>query len=416
MGKLRGFYKASAKTFVFTVFGVTVCTDAWRVIYGVKSTRFYDIRSRVISGKEGPIIHGNSMRTYASPKLDLMIQWLDTKVDMYCEYIPHLQLVCLPYGVDKTEWYRLCKQSLFSEWHVAEDEIPAQSYFLSILAKKYPFVKVSRRITLGRCFICIKFKLLLKSVDLSKERRDEIRTDKRKHTKEMLTERSHYKQVSVSSRNPEKDLLSFILDKGNGPAIPHLAEHPKSWATMTRPKTSLFAFINHGRQMKFLIPNLDEFPDDPNYAMSLIIAQLIEHVKTTGSLPLDFHMQVDNCSKENKNRWLFGLFALLAGLRIFRIITAEMLGQGHTHEDIDAVFTPISEALTMQDCICWSEFKTFLQKAYRGAQNQPRILPMPPIYDWKSWLDPCLRDMTGFMKFRSFKFEVLDLIAHNVSF
>ena len=364
-----------------------------------------------MAGQMGPFIHSNSTRIHAAPKLELMVQWLDTKVDMYCEYIPHLQLMCLPYGVDKTEWYRICKNSLAVEWNVPEDEVPAQSYFLSIMAKKYPFVKISRRITLGRCFICIKFKLLLKSGDLSKERREEINSEKKAHTQAMLAERAQYKRISASSRNPENSTLSFILDKGNGPAIPHLAQHPKSWATMTRPKTSLFAFINHGRQMKFHIPNLDEFPDDPNYAMSLIYAQLLEHAKATGSLPLYFHVQVDNCSKENKNRWLLGLFTLLAGLKIFKRITGEMLGQGHTHEDIDAEFTAVSNGLTSFDCICWSEFGAFLRRCFRGHKNQPIILSMPTIYDWKSWLDPCLRDMSGFMKFRSFKFEVLFLLS-----
>jgi hypothetical protein len=298
--KLRSFYNSGTKTFKFQVFGRLVCAAGWMALYGVKKTRFYEIRQKVISG-EVVIVHGNALREYPTPKWDLMRSWLNMSIDRYCEWIPHLQLVVLPYGVDKVDWYHLCCSSLREKWKVEEDEIPALTYFYQILKQRYPFLKTSRRITLGRCFICIYRKLKLKDPELSKEERQKIIGEGDIHLDQVMRERDKYKAVTLASRNPENQLLSLILDKGNGPRIPHLAQYPKNWATLSRPKTSLFAFIRHGKAVKCIVPFLANYPDDPNFVASIFVHELVD-IASEGDLPLDAHVQFDNCGKENKNQ------------------------------------------------------------------------------------------------------------------
>ena len=54
--------------------------------------------------------------------------------------------------------------------------------------------------------------------------------------------------------------------------------------------------------------------------------------------PTELNVQLDNTSKDNKNRATLGYFAYLVGSGVFKRVIVSFLPVGHTHEDIDAVF------------------------------------------------------------------------------
>jgi hypothetical protein len=64
-----------------------------------------------------------------------------------------------------------------------------------------------------------------------------------------------------------------------------------------------------------------------------------------GRLPPTLQIQVDNCTQENKNIYMFALCAALVGLGYFQEIQLCFLIVGHTHQDIDQRFSIISNTL-----------------------------------------------------------------------
>lgn len=405
--KLRDSYDRPSAKWKFSVLARSVCQDGFRALHGIKRTRFYDVRKLVLENNVQKIVHGNSLRPYPSPKFTLMSSWLMYALDVYCEIIPHLQLVILPYGLNKTDFYNVANEYLQIKWNVPADEVPAVSYFLEILRKKYPFCKTCRRIKLGRCHYCCQVRLRLQEKNIPKEERESITKDKSIHNKAVMDERKIYKKWSIDSLNPDNDIMSFILDKGNGPRIPHSSQFPKSWATTIRPKTNMFGFINHGKKLKFIIPFMENYPDDPNFVISLILSHLNDMAEKGTRLPKILHIQADNCVKENKNKWFVAFMHTLTGLGIFKTIYTEYLPPGHTHEDIDAMYQPPSDGQTKYDCMTWSSFPEFLKKCYQSHKNQPQIKSLPIIYDWKTFFDPVIIPFKGIMTVRSMKFEVV---------
>jgi hypothetical protein len=55
-------------------------------------------------------------------------------------------------------------------------------------------------------------------------------------------------------------------------------------------------------------------------------------------LPPILHVQLDNCWKDNKSRYVFCFWSLLVAKGIFQEVFVSFLLVGHTHEDIDATF------------------------------------------------------------------------------
>ena len=59
--------------------------------------------------------------------------------------------------------------------------------------------------------------------------------------------------------------------------------------------------------------------------------------------------QLDNCAKDNKNRYVMAFYSLLTARRIFKEVTVGFLVVGHTHKDIDAHFSYLSKLLKMKN-------------------------------------------------------------------
>jgi hypothetical protein len=55
-------------------------------------------------------------------------------------------------------------------------------------------------------------------------------------------------------------------------------------------------------------------------------------------LPPTLHVQLDNCAKNNKCRYVFCFWSLLVAKNIFKEVFVSFLMVGHTHDDIDASF------------------------------------------------------------------------------
>jgi hypothetical protein len=83
---------------------------------------------------------------------------------------------------------------------------------------------------------------------------------------------------------------------------------------------------------------LDHWPKGANATIE-VIQRTLRHLESQGPLPEVLYLQMDNCWRENKNRYLFGYLALLVFRRIFRTVFIHFLPKGHTHEDIDQMFS-----------------------------------------------------------------------------
>ena len=61
------------------------------------------------------------------------------------------------------------------------------------------------------------------------------------------------------------------------------------------------------------------------------------------------HLQVDNTSKQNKNKFMIGYLACLVKWHVFSQVYLSFLPVGHTHEDVDQYFSKIAGHLRTND-------------------------------------------------------------------
>jgi hypothetical protein len=85
--------------------------------------------------------------------------------------------------------------------------------------------------------------------------------------------------------------------------------------------------------------------------------------------PTTLYLQLDNTSKQNKNRYVFAFLAWLVVLGLLTDVLVSFLPVGHTHEDIDQMFSRFNSYLRHHDAHSRPELFSALQSAYHSSHG-----------------------------------------------
>ena len=101
-------------------------------------------------------------------------------------------------------------------------------------------------------------------------------------------------------------------------------------------------------------------------------------------LPKKLFLQLDNCAKDNKNRYIMAFCSLLIAWKIFKKVSVGFLVVGHTHEDIDVHFSYLSKLLKMKNTYVLVD----LMKAFMDSQKTTAFIPelVQEVADFKKFL------------------------------
>ncbi|MGH2613147.1 MAG: hypothetical protein ACRDFB_08905 [Rhabdochlamydiaceae bacterium] len=101
------------------------------------------------------------------------------------------------------------------------------------------------------------------------------------------------------------------------------------------------------------------------------------------------HLQIqfDNCFRENKNLIVFGFASLLVHHNIYQTVTLSCLIQGHTHEDIDQMFSTWSRYYWTHTLETFNEVESFVTSAYPTEDTCPSVHFMPWVWEWKGLIE-----------------------------
>ena len=212
------------------------------------------------------------------------------------------------------------------------------------------------------------------------------------------TERQkYYKHVEKAKRHPSK-YLSTIIDgmdqsKTN---LPHFSQKAKKVAGMTILKTHLTAVLTHGHGIWGFF-DICQWPHASNLTINLLL-KVMTNLKN--SLPKVWYLQMDNCGRENKNRFVLAFCCYLVQLGLFKKIKIGFLMVGHTHEDVDQVFSRFSSWLNRHAAITLDKLINGFSDSYTP---KPRGYIVEHIFDITSWLTPYLNTMSMHSKPHQFK-------------
>ncbi len=345
---------------------------------------------------------------------DAVITFLERTADNCGDKMPDLNEIHLPY-FRKRDVYAHFKDE-FSILNNTGVKCPSKSYFYGTWKKYNRNIKVRKLGRFAKCTVCEQ---LRKTIHDAAARRDFknlaiYRRKKAVHNELIAKERREYKKKRDQARLQPDRFLSIIVDGADQSAfgLPHFMIKTKDDRGHSL-KVRLIGLLEHNQKNQLRLYTLtEEYPTGANHVIEAVHRFLNERVHQS-ILPRTFFIQVDNCTKENKNRFFFSYIESLIRWKLFDEVMVAFLPVGHTHEDIDQTFSRTSDRLRCNDAVTLSDLHEELRHVYN---DKTTVCAMNNVVNWSGLceIEKCLTNVKHFSKYRYFKFfrsEATDSIS-----
>ena len=218
----------------------------------------------------------------------------------------------------------------------------------------------------------------------------------KEHLGEQWLDRLVYWRMRQTGREPDGEWLVLIADGADQAKfrIMKAARWPKAFDRVHRPRVQMIGCWVHGHECSFSMRE-EDVQKGSNYVIEVIVRALgrvlAERRRQGRRRPINLWIQTDNASGENKNQFLERFCAVLVDRGIFHMVVHAFLEVGHTHEDIDAIFSTLSGYLGSQ--LAWDTPHEMAEHAQRYmAPRMPREKVTAGVLGdaraWLSWLAP----------------------------
>lgn len=334
---------------------------------------------------------------------DSIISFLERLAEDTADLMPDTNEQHLPY-FRKIEVY----DEFVAEYKLlyGANHVPVYGYFITVWREYCHLIKVRKFRRFAKCTICEEIRVAIKEARAKRQDTTHLKSRKRAHIQAVMKERLEYRKKREKAMLHPRRYISFIIDGADQSAfgIPHFCTNVKS-TTGNAMKVRLIGALEHGQPNKLLLMTLtEEYETGANHIIQALHVCLNKH---EGKLPEVLYLQLDNCTKENKNRFFFSFLEFLVQNGTFKQIFVGFLPVGHTHEDIDQAFSRTADRLRSNDAVTLLDMKSQLQTVYN---SRTFVTEMDSVINWSGLCtqERCLTNVSGFSHYRHFRFALQD--------
>jgi len=281
----------------------------------------------------------------------------------------------------------------------------SMDWFLKLLNGKVDVVMHKHK-KFSQCVTCFLFKQLLAKcknpVDIA-----EIREHRRRHFDVVFGERVIYHSCRNWARENPELALSMILDamsmwRTRGPTIPREVGSGGFPTDFEAFGQQLYGCLVHalpgddahkGGFFGYMVD--DSVRGGGNVTCEIIYKTLLKLQEHRKVWPPLLDIRLDNTTKDNKNKCVFGFMGWLVLKDVFQTVRVRYLCVGHTHEDIDALFGVLMQHLYRGQCFATIEklmdaiYESFFQgdsKHASGNRPSAKLEHLRATHNWTAWL------------------------------
>ncbi|XP_067660460.1 uncharacterized protein [Haliotis asinina] len=316
----------------FTLEGHEVCSVCWCTVFKISKTRFFH-HGRAVKDCLPPKVDQRCDQNYDSQTYLEAKVWLDQYFKRHGDHMPHKTEVQLPSCLTKRQVF-----DTYVEDTIDQDK-PRIGYsrFKELWREFFSYVKILKAKDFTQCTLCILYRDALQRKNLGKGEVTTLKEAKQGHLAlQRLLREKYYKHGDKAKRSPSK-YVSLIIDN------------------MDQNKT-----------------NLPVFPEQSKL--------------NQGHLPETLYLQADNWPKDNKNKTLLYFLALLVKLKIFKKVKLSFLMVGHTHEDVDQLFSVFARELRQRRA---ATCEALLQVLASSSNPKPTATALDGVWDMRQLFSNC---------------------------
>ena len=245
---------------------------------------------------------------------------------------------------------------------------------------------IRRWIPFAKCGACSDFKLREKA-EKDPVLRKALQMAQDFHLRDVEFERRAYYSNQCRAECEPETYLSIITDGADQSdhELPHFHERSHSMDTVQKQKLHVYGALAHGRRaFAFTLPA--HCQQGHNTTIE-VLWRVFNYIRTTEKkLPPVLLLQLDNTTKQNKGKYLYSFLFLLVHHRVFERIIVTYLPSGHTHEDIDQMFSRFAIALRKKNALTRTEMGNVLQRAFTYCDKDTVVEHMDTCANFSGWI------------------------------
>lgn len=264
------------------------------------------------------------------------------------------------------------------------------------------------------CDDCKRFAQIDSNPNLSAAEKKENRLNCKRHLRTVQVCRMGYYERQAKAMLHPNNYMSIIIDgcDSNTTILPNIKSRSKKEEGCSEYmlKCKLMGVRVHAmrnRDYLYLAPPFVAKKICWNYTLDCLMRTLCEEEKyrleNNLSWPTTLYLQLDNSTKDNKNCSVKAFLSYLILIGVFDEIHINYLPVGHTHEDIDQLFSVITYALKRHDAYTFPQWQMVVSEAFNDDLMKPhKIEWIWCLHDYENWIAPHRADK----KIHEFKSEV----------
>ena len=262
----------------------------------------------------------------------------------------------------------------------------------------------------AKCDICVAHRTRLATSQTEAER-DSLMREIENHVNMVRAEKGLYYDNRDRARRDPRKFMSVIIDGADSTLheLPHFREISKLSSQVPKVKMHVYGALVHGfKSFVSIIP--DHEAQGHNVTINMLWTCITEFYKDRKYRPDVLFMQLDNTTKQNKGQYLYGFLALLVERGIFKKVVLSFLPKGHTHEDIDQMFSRMVKFLKAYDAFTREELAKLIERCFTFEGKSPTVFLWDTMANMKDYLEPYMQAETGkpstegITQFRHFRF------------
>ena len=324
-------------------------------------------------------------RMSSAPKRELVITFLNQLAEAQGDKMPDKQeLIHLTYATPGQVFDVL--RSDWTKWCPSENsQILSFSYFLTTWKEECAHIKIRKVHRFALCDTCETLKAAIQKCGTDVIAAKPYRDAREAHNKMVQRERAAYRENQAKASQFPGDYCSIIIDGANQEAfsLPHLPFKIKAESTGYSIKMGLVGLLEHvpGRMRELhLFTMAENLESGANHVIE-VLHRWLQKKAAKGKLPGTLLIQLDNCSRENKNKFFMAYIEMMVALGVFEEVRVSFLPKGHTHEDIDQVFSCTARALRPTETITLTDLHKVLRNSYTPRPLVSHLSNMANIRD-----------------------------------
>lgn len=335
-----------------------------------------------------------------SPQRDAIVSYLERLAEDTGDRMPDRNEYHLPF-FKKQDVYDAFEKD-FELLHRGKQK-PSPDYFFRTWKEHCHSIKVRKNSRFSKCDTCETLRASLRNAVLNRVSTMDLKERKSAHLRMVWQERLQYKKNRDRAILQPSQYMSMIIDGADQSAfgLPHFTVKTKNERGHSI-KVKLVGVLQHGVQNHLRLYTLtDEHQTGANHIIESL-HRSISDISEKCKLPRRFNLQVDNCGRENKNKFVFSFLECLVQWGVFDEVIVGFLPVGHTHEDIDQTFSRTSERLRNRDAITLSDLHNELSQTYN---KNTQVSHMDKIANWSGLCgkEKCLTSVEGVSQFQYFR-------------